>query len=371
MSEKQDVNQPSGSPLSAEPALATPLAKKEKRHQKIFFFIMGVAGILVGVTGLRSCFAPQATPTTTTQNTPGILSGTNPPPLLPPGDKTAIVETPATNAMIPADSDRFKEAREQAEKLAQMRQIASAQAYSSDGDNNATSQNSSNAVSGGNGAGDANTQFMSQLASSKTQTEQATRIAHPGATLLQGGIIQATLETRIASDLPGMVRAITSDDVYADDGSQVLLPRGSRLVGQYTNSIQQGQQRVFVVWQRVIRPDHIDIQLNSPGTDTLGTAGLSADHIDHHFIEQLGMASLLSVIGAGTASAGVSRADQFNSASAYREALASSFNNTAKKTLDNQGVIQPTLYINQGSKISVFVARDLDFHDQLGVGAAQ
>ncbi len=230
---------------------------------------------------------------------------------------------------------------------------------------NTNSNNNDNAVLGGDGTGDANTKFMSKLSNSLAPIQTATHIAHLNTTLTQGNIIKATLETKISSDLPGMVRAITSDDIYSEDDSTLLIPRGSKLIGQYTNTINQGQTHVFVVWQRLIRPDGIDIALNSPGTDPLGTSGLPADNIDHHFWQQFGTASLLSIIGAGTATAGVNSSNQFNSASAYRDALANSFNQTAQQSLQNKGVISPTLIINQGTAISVFVARDLDFYDEL------
>ena len=258
---------------------------------------------------------------------------------------------------------------EEAEKLQKMRMLASTTVYSvsSNTSEKATNTNNgnNNAILGGNGQGDVNTDFIGRLSSSKSPTESATHILHPDSTLVQGTMIWATLETRIISDLPGMVRAVTSEDIYSEDSSTVLLPRGSHLIGQYTNAISQGQNRVFVVWQRVIRPDHIDIQLNSPGTDALGSSGIGADSIDHHFIEQFGTATLLSLISAGVSNIGVGPQDQFNSASTYREALSSSFNQTATTTLQNTGAIKPTITKDQGSIISVFVARDLDFYDQL------
>ncbi len=258
-------------------------------------------------------------------------------------------------------------------KLLQLRMSAPIEVYSSENEDNTNLQNSSsqnnnsnnNAVLGGDGTGDANTKFMSKVSNSEAPTQDATHIAHLNTTLAQGNIIQATLETKISSDLPGMVRAVTSNDIYSEDDSTLLLPRGSKLIGQYTNNISQGQTRVFVVWQRLIRPDGIDIELNSPGTDPLGAAGLPADDIDHHFWQQFGTASLLSIIGAGTANVGVNPSDEFNSSSAYRQALASSFNQTAQQSFQNTGVIQPTLLINQGTQINVFVARDLDFYNEL------
>lgn len=256
-------------------------------------------------------------------------------------------------------------------KLEKMRMVAPTTVYSTSGAsaqaqaNGVGKMSGGNGVLGGTGTGDANTQFMSHLSDSSVPVSYATHLAHPAATLAQGTMIWATLETRIASDLPGMTRAVTSEDIYSEDGSEVLLPKGSRLIGQYTNAIAQGQQRVFVVWQRVIRPDHITIQLNSPGTDALGAAGIGADTIDHHFVEQFGTAALLSIISAGAANTDVSSQDQFNSASAYREALSNSFAQTAQNTLRATGTINPTLYIDQGKAISVFVARDLDFEREL------
>jgi type IV secretion system protein VirB10 len=279
----------------------------------------------------------------------------------------SVIETQKQAASYPSPE------QEEAEKLRKMRMLASTTAYSVSSSNtsstevktNASGNNPDNSVLGGNGRGDANTQFMAQLNPGSAPITNATHIAHPAETLAQGTMIWATLETRISSDLPGMVRAVTSEDIYGEEGSRILIPRGSRLIGQYTNAIAQGQRRVFVVWQRVIRPDHIDIQISSPGTDPLGTAGMGADSVNNHFVEQFSSAALLSLIGAGASNIGVHPDDQFNSASAYREALSNSFNQTAQNTMRNTGVIQPTLTINQGKKVSVFVARDLDFYNEL------
>jgi type IV secretion system protein VirB10 len=279
----------------------------------------------------------------------------------------SVIETQKQAASYPSQE------QEEAEKLQKMRMVAATTAYSASGSNtsstdvktNATGNNADTSVLGGNGRGDANTQFMAQLNPSSAPISFATHIAHPAETLAQGTMIWATLETRMVSDLPGMVRAVTSEDIYGEDGSRLLVPRGSRLIGQYTNAILQGQRRFFVVWQRIIRPDHIDIQISSPGTDPLGTAGVGADSVNNHFFEQFSSAVLLSLIGAGASNIGVHPDDQFNSASAYREALSNSFNQSAQNSLRNTGVIQPTLKKNQGSLISVFVARDLDFFNEL------
>lgn len=280
-----------------------------------------------------------------------------------------IKETISKQQSVQLTDDRQEQEGNSAEKLEKMRMVAPTTVYSSFSHDAQTRMMKSggkpeNGVLGGIGSRDSNIQFISQISNNNVPFVYATHIAHPATTLAQGTMIWATLETRIASDLPGMTRAVSSKDIYSEDGTQLLLPKGSRLIGQYTNAITNGQQRVFVVWQRIIRPDHISIQLNSAGTDALGAAGIGGDSIDRHFLEQFGTAALLSIISAGSANSDVSSQDQFNSASAYREALSSSFAQSAQNILRATGTINPSLYINQGKAISVFVSRDLDFEKE-------
>ena len=116
------------------------------------------------------------------------------------------------------------------------------------------------------------------------------------------------------------------------------------------------------MWTRLITPNGTSIQLGSPGVDSLGVAGMTADEINRHFWERFGTASLLSLIGAGAANVGVNGQDQNNSASQYREAVASSFAQSADQSLQQGGRIAPTLKKYQGQPIMVFVAKDLHFN---------
>lgn len=194
------------------------------------------------------------------------------------------------------------------------------------------------------------------------------RIIHPNFTIAEGDFIRAVLETAINSDLPGMVRAIVTDPVYAYTGSNVIIPAGSRLVGQYDSRSSNGlsSSRIFVMWNRVITPQGISIMINSLGSDTLGRSGEGADNIDTHFFRMFGTASLLSVIGAATSSIGVGTYDQPNSANQYRQAVGNAFQKSAQNAMGNNLKIKPTLHIYQGNVINVFVARDLDLYNILG-----
>lgn len=192
----------------------------------------------------------------------------------------------------------------------------------------------------------------------------AHQIEHLDYTIIQGKIITGILESAINSDLPGYIRAIVKENVYAEHGANLLIPKGSRLIGYYKSELDVGQKRVFIVWQRLIRPDGVEVNLNSPGTNHLGQAGLTGG-IDTHFFERVGEAILLSLISAGSANINVDKADQYNSRSAYREAVSQSFADTASQSLNRTQGLGPTVHVPQGTIIKVFVAQDLNFFGAL------
>lgn len=215
-------------------------------------------------------------------------------------------------------------------------------------------------------ANNANANFVNQQ--DDIVSVSAKRLPHPQYTVPAGELIPATLETAINSELPGMARAITTRDVYSLEGGNLLIPRGSTLVGQFNANVVQGQSRLLVVWNRVQMSNGVIVTLNSPGTDTLGRAGQRADFVDRHFLERFGSGALLSMLGAFAASSGVNGQDEFNSRSQYRMQIANSFQQGGVQMLEQDMMIKPTMQINQGTRINVFVAHDLDFS---GVGAVK
>ncbi|CAN7219756.1 hypothetical protein LJR225_000822 [Phenylobacterium sp. LjRoot225] len=183
---------------------------------------------------------------------------------------------------------------------------------------------------------------------------QAQDIGDPSATVVQGSLIPAVLETALNSDLPGYARAIVSRDVRSFDGTKVAIPRGSRLIGQYKSGLSSGQSRAFIVWSRLIRPDGVSIQLGSPVMDAAGQTGL-AGKVDRHFLQRFGGAMLLSVVSAlpSALAGGSSTALVINASSDSTSAAA--------QALQADGKIAPTIRVPLGTPIQVFVARDLDF----------
>lgn len=182
---------------------------------------------------------------------------------------------------------------------------------------------------------------------------RASAFANRSMTVPQGYLIPAVLETGFDSTKPGFARAIVSRDVRGFDGRNVLIPRGSRLIGEYKSIVAQGQNRAVIDWTRLIRPDGMTIAMDSPGVDTVGRGGVAA-RVNTHFFSRLGDALLQSTfqIGqffAGRAVAGPVVVLPGNVASAATQAAAPSTNYV------------PTLKVAPGKSISVFVAQDLDF----------
>lgn len=210
---------------------------------------------------------------------------------------------------------------------------------------------------------DPNEAFANSVSDKSVERVEAASIPYRADTVTQGTLISGVLQTQINSDLPGMVKANVSQNIYGNSGEKLLIPKGSTLVGQYSAGISMGQQRVFVMWTRLIRPDGVSIMLGSPGTDQLGTAGMGADVLQTHFWERFGGATLVSIVGGAIATAGVSDSEGYNSASNYRMMMSDNFQQSANATLLSTMNRKPTIIIYQGDKINVFVNRDLSFHN--------
>jgi type IV secretion system protein VirB10 len=202
----------------------------------------------------------------------------------------------------------------------------------------------------------ADERFAARVVGSAADTAHATQMHDLGRTVPQGAVIAATLETAINSDLPGSVRAVVSRDVRSFDGSRVLIPRGSKLIGQYKSAAAVGQTRAFVVWSRIISPTGVSIDVGSPATDRLGRGGLDGE-VDDHFFRRFGAAILLSVINAGLTAAANSSHDN----TTLVIASPTQANQVAAIALQKQIDIPETIKVAQGVPVQVFVARDLDF----------
>jgi type IV secretion system protein VirB10 len=203
------------------------------------------------------------------------------------------------------------------------------------------------------GEGNAPTEAGGRGSLSTTRV-RAAMLANRTTTVPQGTLIPAVLETAFDSTSPGFARALVQRDIRGFDGARVLIPRGSRLIGEYGADVSQGQKRAVILWARLIRPDGVTIAIGSPAADTLGRGGVKAD-VNSHFFERFSGAILQSVLDVGVALAAR------NSGSPVVVALPGSIGGAATTSRARATDIAPTLRVPAGRSVSVFVARDLDF----------
>lgn len=183
---------------------------------------------------------------------------------------------------------------------------------------------------------------------------RAGRLINPSTTVPQGTVMQAVLETALDSNRPGFARAIISRDVSSFDGSCVLIPRGSKLFGEYQADVGQGQNRALIRWRRLTRPDGVIVDVDSPSADPLGRAGVKGK-VNSHFFERFSGAILQSALDLGV---------QLGARKASRDTyvLAIPYGTQAINPIKPEE-IKPTVTVRQGTSVSVFIARDLDFTD--------
>lgn len=172
-------------------------------------------------------------------------------------------------------------------------------------------------------------------------------------TVPEGALIPAVLETALDSSRPGFARAIVSHDVTGFDGSRVLIPRGSRLFGEYQTEIGRGQNRATVQWTRLVRPDGSTIVLDSPAADPGGRAGVEG-RVNNRYLERFASALLQTTLDIGATLVGRDIGD-----GAVIVALPGSTQGGSPS--NSQDGIRATLRVEAGTRVSVLVARDLEF----------
>ncbi|ALA17743.1 MULTISPECIES: TrbI/VirB10 family protein [unclassified Chelatococcus] len=175
--------------------------------------------------------------------------------------------------------------------------------------------------------------------------------------LQAGSVIPAALITGIRSDLPGQITAQVTQHIYdSPTGSMLLIPQGTRIIGEYSNDVGFGQRRVLLVWNRLIFPNGRSIVLErQSGADTQGYAGLE-DGVDYHWWDIAKAAALSTLLGVGTE---LAADDNDRLISAIRGGAQDTINDAGQQIVQRQLQVRPTLTIRPGFPVRVIVTRDL------------
>jgi type IV secretion system protein VirB10 len=210
---------------------------------------------------------------------------------------------------------------------------------------------------------------------------RVTKVGNLSYVIVQGKIIESVLETPINTNLPGPIRAVVSRDVYSEKGENILVPKGSRLIGSFAQGVQNGSTRVAIQWKRIIMPNGYDINIQqAPGVDDLGQLGINGD-AHREFLGIIGNAVLLSIMNVALAEqaqksyniqssqtqtttgtdGSTSTTSTSNPAQQAAQQQVASLGSTTQQWFTDNFQVKPYVTISQGTVIKVFVNQDIRF----------
>lgn len=215
-------------------------------------------------------------------------------------------------------------------------------------------------------AGAGGTELGRMLSGTATPAVKAAMVASRDFLLPRSTSIPCVLDTAIDVTLPGFVSCTVTRHIYSANGKVLLLERGSRVDGEHASGVRTGTKRVFVTWSRITTPNGVVIDVSSPATDALGRAGVEGE-VDNRWGQRVGGAFLLSLIQDGVAALAAKEAGTSTSGTVVLQNTQSTGTALAGKVLDNTINIPATFAKQQGDRVNVFVARDLDFATVYGL----
>lgn len=232
------------------------------------------------------------------------------------------------------------------------------------------STDSANVDAPGNAYGQPMIPGAQPVAPPENEPSSAQFIYRPDALLVRGTYIRCVLETRIITDIPGFTSCVVTEPIYSINGRSLLLPKGSKISGRYNNAGATGP-RVAVVWDRITTPNGIDVNMASPGVDNLGGAGHPGDY-NAHWGSRIASALLISLISDAFSYAAAEHGPRTTTITngtvldtPFESTTARTMERLANQALDKSINRPPTVTINQGTVVNVYVSKDVDFSNVL------
>jgi len=198
------------------------------------------------------------------------------------------------------------------------------------------------------------------------QTKQPSKLSLPdlnrstgkGYLLFEGTIIETVLTNRLDGTFSGPVNCLVSYDVYSHDHDHILIPSGSRVLGDVHPVDSSGQSRLAVTFHRLVMPDGFTVNLDKfRGLDQVGETGLR-DQVNHHYAQIFGASIAIGLI-AGLAQSNTNYGISESATDAYRQGVASSLSQSSTHILDKFLNILPTITIREGQRIKIYLQEDL------------
>lgn len=204
--------------------------------------------------------------------------------------------------------------------------------------------------------------LVKSLSPASLSGSSAVRMKNRDLIITKGNVIDCVLETKFNSTVVGMLSCTVTRNIYGASGRVVLIDRGSKVTGEYKGGLMQGQNRVFILWNRIETPKGVIIDINSPAAGALGEAGV-AGRVDSKFWKRFGGAMLVSLVNDFGKAISERAAEEAIGGTVRLENTSQSAEDMAATALEQSINIPPSLVKHQGDRLSIFVARDVWFGD--------
>lgn len=208
------------------------------------------------------------------------------------------------------------------------------------------------------------------LKPTSTPRSGAKVIKEQSMTLSKGTVIECILETRVDTTVPGMTSCVIPRNIYSMNGRVLLVEKGTKAIGEYQGAVQNGLARIFMLWTELRTPNGVSIAINSPTADSLGGSGMGG-YVDYHWWKRFGNALMFSMVQDGFQYIVNSANNSTNNGYVTYENTQNGMEEIIKEAMQQSGNIPPTLIKNQGERVSIFVARDLNFSSVYSLSANQ
>lgn len=211
-------------------------------------------------------------------------------------------------------------------------------------------------------ASESDSELADKLNPVKLQRVKASVLKNRDLIITAGTDIPCSLTNYVDSSVPGFIGCMVTEDVYGSTGRVKLIDKFTKVTGRAEGNVAQGSTRIFAAWDRVETPEGVIVDIGSPATDQLGTAGMGGQ-VDNHWMDRYGNALLISIIQ-DSVSIGLAKAagtEGNNNVNINTGATAGTAQDMATEALKNSINIPRTLYKKQGELVNVMVSRDLDF----------
>lgn len=202
--------------------------------------------------------------------------------------------------------------------------------------------------------------LVASLTPATLDGSSASRLKDRDFIITKGNMIDCVLDTKFDSTVVGMVTCSVTRNIYGASGRVVLIDRGSKVTGEYKGGLQQGQNRVFIVWNRIETPKGVIINVNSPSAGSLGESGVDG-RIDSKFMKRFGGAMLVSLVNDLGKAVSEAAAEKAIGGNVRLEDSTNTAQQMASAELEKSINIPPSLIKHQGDRLNVYVARDLYF----------